>query len=393
MADKIDTVTARDKLAPRHAPYWHKIKTDCHLGYRKITADSRGAWLARYRDTSTGKYQVKSMGALENVTGARRFDEASEQAKHWFDHRSGGGATEAITVGQACDRYVKKLEADGRDNTAQDAAGRFKRWIYPDKRLTNTPLLKLSAGQLTDWRTKLVKAPVIPQDKTQKPSGTRSLGTVNRDMTAFKAALNLALEDGYTSSATAWENKLRPTKDADGRRDVYLDIAQRRALIAEAPDDLAGLLRALSLVPLRPGAMAGLRAGDYDRRLGVLRIGKDKSGKDRKITLPPATAAFFAEHAKSKLPTAPLIARADGRAWDKDAWKGPFKTAALAAGLPPEATAYALRHSTITDLIALHRLDTLTVAQLAGTSLAMIEKHYGHLLAEHATKALSALVL
>ena len=58
-----------------------------------------------------------------------------------------------------------------------------------------------------------------------------------------------------------------------------------------------------------------------------------------------------------------------------------------------KATAYALRHSTITDLIALHRLDTLTVAQLSGTSLAMIEKHYGHLLRDHAAKALASLTL
>ncbi|NDG42775.1 MAG: integrase, partial [Betaproteobacteria bacterium] len=38
-------------------------------------------------------------------------------------------------------------------------------------------------------------------------------------------------------------------------------------------------------------------------------------------------------------------------------------------------TAYALRHSTITDLIAVHQLDTMTVAQRSGTSLLMIEKH------------------
>lgn len=62
----------------------------------------------------------------------------------------------------------------------------------------------------------------------------------------------------------------------------------------------------------------------------------------------------------------------------------------LAAGLPSGATAYSLRHSTITDLIALHRLDTMTVAQLSGTSLLMIEKHYGHLLREHAARALAA---
>jgi integrase len=109
--------------------------------------------------------------------------------------------------------------------------------------------------------------------------------------------------------------------------------------------------------------------------------------------LPPSTAAFFAEQAKDKLPGTPLLARADGQFWNKDSWKYPFKDAVIAASLPPAATAYALRHSTITDLIALHRLDTMTVAQLSGTSLAMIEKHYGHLLREHAANALALLAL
>ena len=66
---------------------------------------------------------------------------------------------------------------------------------------------------------------------------------------------------------------------------------------------------------------------------------------------------------------------------------------AKAAKLPLAATAYALRHSTITDLIVLHRLDTMTVAQISGTSLPMIEKHYGHLLHDHAANALAGLAL
>ena len=41
---------------------------------------------------------------------------------------------------------------------------------------------------------------------------------------------------------------------------------------------------------------------------------------------------------------------------------------------------YALRHSAITDLIVYENLDIMTVARLSGTSLAMIEKHYAHLL-------------
>ena len=72
---------------------------------------------------------------------------------------------------------------------------------------------------------------------------------------------------------------------------MYLDLSQRRALIAKAPADLAAFLNALSLVPLRPGAMAALVAGSFDKRLSTLIIRKGKHGQDRKVTLPPATAA------------------------------------------------------------------------------------------------------
>ena len=149
----------------------------------------------------------------------------------------------------------------------------------------------------------------------------------------------------------------------------------------------------MALLPLRPGAVAALIVGNYDKRLGVLTVGKDKAGQDRKITLPASTALFFSEQSKDKLPSAALCARDSGAAWDKDSWKNPFKDAVIAAGLPPAATAYALRHSTITDLISIHRLDVLTVAVLSGTSISMIEKHYGHLLHDRAAAGLAALAL
>jgi len=121
-----------------------------------------------------------------------------------------------------------------------------------------------------------------------------------------------------------------------------------------------------------------LKAGDFDRCLKVLKIGQDKSGKYRRIKLPDVTAAHFDSAAKDKPPTSPLLSRADGKAWDKDAWKWPIKTAVKAANLPADTTAYTLRHSVISDLVH-DGLDLLTVAQISGTSVAMIERHYGHL--------------
>jgi len=60
--------------------------------------------------------------------------------------------------------------------------------------------------------------------------------------------------------------------------------------------------------------------------------------------------------------------------------------------LPDAVSAYTLRHSVITDLIRV-RLPILTVAQLSGTSVAMIEKHYGHLVRDDAEDALATLTL
>ena len=392
MATKIDTVSARRDLKARHAPYWQKIRLECHLGFRKTTPESVGSWIARYRD-SDGKYQLHSLGSLETVTGADRYVEAAKRAGEWFDHRGKGGSKESLTVEQACKRYVQKARDEGRETAAKDLEGRFRRWVYSDKKLTNTAVMKLTPGMMNDWRNMLVKTPALLQDKNKKATLPRAASSINREMAVLKAALNLALEDGHATSDTAWRVKLKPIKDATQRRDCYLDIGQRQSLIASAPADLAALIKALSLIPLRPGAVAALTVASFNKRLGVLTVGKDKAGRDRKINLPPSTAAFFEEQSKDKLPTAPLIARADGQFWNKDSWKYPFKDAAKAAGLPLDAVVYNLRHSAITDLIALHRLDTMTVAQLSGTSLAMIEKHYGHLLRGHAADALAKLAL
>lgn len=394
MTNRIDKVREREALKARHEPYWQRVRKGCYVGYRKKSATAAGAWIAKYRDDDTGERASHSLGAFNDLPEGERFDAARVAAEEWFRHMGAGGASEAKTVRAACEDYIKHLRASRRAKAADDAEGRFRRFVYPEAKFAGVELLRLKHAQVKAWRVKLSGEPAIPQDKASKAARKpRSAASINRDMTALRAALNHALAERHTTSAAAWEIALKPIQHADNRREVYLDAKQRRALIDKAPADLAALLRALSLVPLRPGAMAALKAGDFDKRLGVLTIRTDKNGRPRQITLPATTATFFAEQAKGKHPAAPLLSRADGAAWNKDSWKGPFKEAAAAAKLPASATAYALRHSTITDLLALHKLDTLTVAQLADTSLAMIERFYGHLVRQHAKDALARLAL
>jgi integrase len=396
---KISTVTEREKLKPRNAPYYQKISKGCFVGYRKLKPSASGTWLARCLPDGEQKQSFKALGDFSHLPDFKRFDSAQEDARKFFDHLGKGGSNQTATVKDACSRYVEHLRDNDKATTAKDVERRFNAYVLTNATLSNTQVQKLTPDLLTKWRRALAKTPT---KAGANRGGERSSSSLNRDMTCFRSALNLALKDGLVTSDFAWREKLKQVSDADSSRDVYLDTEQRRAVAANAPADLAILIQALSLLPVRPGALAQLKVGDYDRRLKTLRIGKDKTG-GRTIALPDKTALFFARLCESRMPHLPLIERTTKvrpnsdkpqmtLAWNKDAWKKPFKAAVKAAGLPDEVTLYALRHSTITDLVH-GGLDLLTVGQVSGTSQRMIEKHYGHLLSEQSRKALSMLSL
>lgn len=390
MGSKIDTVEARARLKARPAPHWHKLEAGQHIGFRKMTASSSGTWIAQHRDTSTGTQVRRSLGGFDDLPPNERFTAAVKAARSWFAHLGQGGSHQVVTVSEACAAYGQHLRNKGRPTTADDVEARFRRRIEGDA-LALIELPKLTRNHMQAWRKRLEGTFVARKGSTTKTEGrTLSASGVNRDMTALRAALNHAHDEGSVTTDQAWRVALRPIKGADHRREGYLTAPQRAALVAASPSGLAEFIKALALVPVRPGALAKLTVAAFDRRSSVLTVAQDKAGADRKIKLPPSTALFFEAQSKQKLPGAPLLARPDGKHWGKDSWKAPLKAAALAAGLPSSTTAYTLRHSSITDLVT-GGLDLLTVAQLSGTSVAMIERHYKHLRAEDSAAALARL--
>jgi hypothetical protein len=108
--------------------------------------------------------------------------------------------------------------------------------------------------------------------------------------------------------------------------------------------------------------------------------------------MPRAIADFLKAQVKSKLPAASIFVGAGGEVWNKDAWNYPIKDVVKAAGLPLAASAHTLPNSVISDPIRA-RLPILTVAQLSGMRIAMIEKHYGHLVRDDAEEALASIAV
>lgn len=384
----LSRVKDREALRPnRNAePYWQRLRPGCFLGYAPSARGGDGNWFARAYDGDTLRYRKRLLGSFAGVPGSRRFSEAKREAELFAElTETGGHATEKLeTVADACRAYaMSRPEADAR----------FRRYVYDDP-IANRQLDKLRRADLEGWRIRLTDTPaLVSRNKNgEQRVRTRALSTINRDLVVLRAALNKALRPGVPGSSGAWQEALTSHKNADGRRVIYLDRQQRRLLLQHIDDEAAAFVQALCTLPLRPGALAALDASAFDQRTDELTVGKDKAGRARRIRVPPTAAQLIKSQLAGKKLGDPLFGRLDGKRWNKDSWKVPISKAVKEASLPSGSTAYTLRHSTITDLVRAG-LPLLTIAQISGTSVQMIERHYGHLCSDAATKALDSLSL
>lgn len=376
----IKTVTGRARLTPRKEPYWEHLGRHRYLGYRPSKTAKPGTWTARYRGNSARP--TKALGDFSNTTDADRYDTAKKAAEEWFDHIERGGSVQAHTLRDAVIEYVKHICLEKGDTLSKDAESRLKRLVLSDNRLSETHLTKLTPNHIKVWRQALLK----PRDD----GSLKAKSTINRDMTALRAVLNFAYRTGWVTSDFAWKTALQPLDKADKRRDIYLSSDERKKLVSCCASDVAPFVQCLCLLPLRPGVPAKLEVRDFDPQRGVLRIEIDKAGAGRSISLPPTLVNFFTEQVKNKPPDSYIFTRRDGEQWTRHVWKDRIKSASKAAGLPDGTVLYSLRHSTITDLIV-NGLDLMTVSRISGTSIAMIQKHYGHMTENRARDALSIL--
>lgn len=284
-----------------------------------------------------------------------------------------------LTVADACRAYVTALEKDGRKTASDDARRRFERCLYGDK-LGKVRLKDLHQDHIEAWRDRVEKGDLPPLPvKRGRPPVPKPLArsSINRIRTTLVAALNLAVARRKVSPDLAFEwNAVKPLKDASQRRGLYLERTQRRALLEAAEGPVRDVIECVALTGCRPGDPSLCLRSDYDGRTASVRFrSKDH---DRKIPLSPAATALFDRLAKGKLPKAHLFTQDGKKVWTPSDWSELVRDAAARAGLPAGVTLYTLRHCWITDAIV-GGMDLLTVAKLAGTSLAMIEKHYGHL--------------
>lgn len=425
--DDLLTARGRAKLQPREQgdAYFRTLARGQAIGFRPSkSAGSPGTWVARYRDRDTGKLITKSIGEFDTYDAAvKRASELFGQASKGIDVRV------KHTVTDACHAYTKSLEGL-RPQTAEETRARFERLVYfgedADTSSTNKddPRHWFGGIELSRLRREHVERWFASISEDRAPS------TANREFRSLRAALNYGLDSRMVADDHAWGIKVHSNSER-ARVDAYLSKAERRRIIADDTRDgsfampeleMRYFCQFLALTGLRPGAVAGLRVRDYDARKQLLAINKDKAGGGRIIQVSDKAAPILKIMAKGQEPDAWLFRVAvqvlvpiEGQAkqrlewavlpWRKDLWKDRFKAAATTAadklaaqakslreqGKASEAeeleasasrvrgaTVYTLRHSAISDMVE-GGLPIHSVAKTCGTSVEMIEAHYGHL--------------
>lgn len=370
---KIDTPTKRLRLPVRREPYWHKAQARGYLGFRR-TPDG-GTWVARWRDDK-GKQHYRAL-RLATIAPEAAFDEASRAARDWFKQAS-AGAVALHTVGDAASRYVEALRLRRGEAAARDAQGRIDRVVLP--KLKDRPLDRLSTHELEAWLHAL-----IPAGHEEEATRKAKAGA-NRNLVTLKALLNHAWRTGRVGSNSAWR-KVQAFGNTRRARDVFLTPDQRRRLLDRTKGAFRNLAEAGLLTGARYGELAALTVADFDRAGKRLDIRKGKTGP-RTVPLSNAAVSLFASLAKSKLPTAFLLTKDDGTPWKHSDQDEPMREAAKAAKLPKATVFYTLRHTFIASAIT-GGVDIHTVAKITGTSVRMIEEHYGKLLQDDARDRLN----
>ncbi len=220
---------------------------------RSTPTPGRGSPACRDED---GSRTIASLGYVSDAFG---FDEAKAAAEAWFKNRESGVTDEVVTVEDACREYVtdrrrEKGEATGHDAECGSAARCTKR------RSVAARSTSCASSHVKEWREGLGLSPAAS----------------NRTLIALKAALNLAVTNRRVAASQAIEwASVKPIKGGNGRRDLYLDLGQRRALLASCEGAVRDLIEAAMVTGARAGELVNATRSQFDARTGSMTfIGK-----------------------------------------------------------------------------------------------------------------------
>jgi integrase len=388
-AARLETPTARRRLAVRKKPYWLIVSPNIAVGFRR----NRGAGTWNVRRTGDGAEWTKRIALADDLEKAdgravMTFYQAVDAARALARREPGDIPADddrPITVAEALDAYERNLTANGGDPYN---ARRVR--FHISAALLSKPVALLTVGDMVRWRDGLIAKALAP-------------ASINRTRNCLRAALSLAARrDRRIANRHVWEDDLEALPNATMARNVVLadDVVGQLVATAYARNRKLGLLcDVVSTTGARPSQAVRLLVADLDLadrsapQLLMPRSGKGHANKRAakmaervRVQITPELAALLKQEAKGRAGDAPLLMRSNGKPWGyrrSDQYRREFAEVITTAGLDSDVvTLYALRHSYISRAL-LRGISITLVADATDTSEKEIRRHYAKLISDH----------
>ena len=398
----LDSRAARQKLQPRGEPYYRAVERGVHLGYRR-RSNAAGTWLLRsYSDAAYRADRIGIANDLSDADGTTILDywQAIDAVRKRMAEQGRTMAESArrVTVADAMDAYLQRIESEGRSaHTVRDARYRDRALIRPT--LGKLQIVELTTDRLRRWRDDLVKvAPRLRTRNGEKQKHRNVSGddarrarraSANRTWTILRAALNQAFNDGKVSSDSAWR-KVKPFRKVDAARVRYLTVAEAKRLINACDPDFRPLVQAALYTGARYGELIRLTVSDFNPDVGTISVLQSKSGKPRHVVLTAEGRTFFSQLVAGRAGDELMLRKSDGGIWGMSHQLRPMAETIERGRIEPEISFHGLRH-TWASLAVMNGVPLMVVAKNMGhADTRMVEKHYGHLAPSYIADAIRA---
>jgi integrase len=365
---KLESRSARLRLAIRGKPYFVKVARGIGLGYRRTK--TAGTWVVRV--TQGGVEWTERLGTADDHEepgpGILNYDEAQARARIVA---RGGEPNSDNSVKGALDRYEADLRTRGGDPNNVE---RIR--CHLTEKLARKTVGSLTAGELRTWRDGL------------KSKGLTA-ASVGRTVGVFRAALNLAATtDERITNREAWRNGLAAIPGSSESRNVILEEKQVRVIVAAAYEhsrEFGEFVEVIAITGARPSQVARLKGDDVQigkpPRL-MMPVSRKGRGIKKTTHRPVPITGALASRLKGRKET--LLLQPGGVPWAGNSHSAGFAKIVRDAGLDPAVvTIYALRHTSVVRML-LANVPVRVVAALHDTSVVMIERTYSKYIADHA---------
>jgi integrase len=338
------------------------------------SADGEPLWAYRYRVAGRGSARLQLGGFSSRA-------EAQRALQNKLARLASGGRSASLTLGEWVAEY---LEAHQGERVTVSKL----RWLLgkATAELGGVRLAELSPEQVCAWRLTI-------------PEGHRFEATQ-----ALRQVLNRAVAWRLIEENPAKRGVPNPGRRCREQR-PFESWAQIRSVAERLGPRFGPMVVFAATTGLRPSELFALEQGDLDRGAGVVHVrrayanGRVKHPKTRlsRRAVPLQAIALEALDQLRPRGESPLLfpnargGHLDFRNFNRRQWK-PVQRA---LGIEPLRDLYDLRHTYATFALRAG-VPVFAVSRFMGTSIAMIDLHYGHLAVDsyqHAVSLLDALAL